>query len=58
MYQIWELPNHAAMDKMRKSAAISKLFEASYGFTESKPSKSVLLRKASDVKILFEPEKK
>jgi hypothetical protein len=57
VYQIWELPDHAAMDKMRRSAAVSKLFEASHGFAESKPSKSVLLRKASDVKILFEPEK-
>lgn len=57
-YDFWELPNHAAMDRIRKSDAAAKLAEASYGFIESKPSKSVILRKASDVKIMFEPQKK
>lgn len=57
-YDFWELPNHAALDKLRNSAAIAKLEEMSHKFTESRPSKSVILRKSSDVKILYEPEKK
>jgi len=57
-YDFWELPNHAAMDKIRKSETMARLAEASFGFIESKPSKSVILRKASDVKIMFEPQKK
>jgi len=56
-YGFWELPNHAALDRLRNSAAIAKLSEASYEFTEPRPSKSVTLRKASDTKIIYEPEK-
>jgi len=56
-YDFWELPNHAAMDKLRNSAAVASLGEASYGFMEPRPSKSVVLRKAADTKILFEPKK-
>ncbi len=57
-YDFWELPNHAAMDKLRNSAALARLAEASYEFTEPRPSKSVVLRKASDTKVVFEPKKK
>ncbi len=57
-YDFWELPNHAAQDKLRNSAAIAKLAEMSYKFTEPRPSKSVMLRKSSDVKIIYEPAKK
>jgi hypothetical protein len=57
-YEFWELPNHAALDKIRNSAAMAKLGEMSYKFTEPRPSKSVMLRRSSDVKIMFEPGKK
>ncbi len=57
-YDFWELPNHAALDKIRNSAAAAKLAEVSYKFAAPRPGKSVLLRKASDVKIIYEPEKK
>ncbi len=56
-YAFWELPDHAALDKLRGSEAIAKLSEASYEFTEPRPSKSVTLRKASDTKIIYEPKK-
>lgn len=57
-YDFVELPNHAALDKIRNSAAVAKLAEASYKFIEPRPGKSVFLRKSSDAKILYEPEKK
>ncbi len=56
-YQFWELPNHAAMDRIRGSESMARMVETSYEFTESRPSKSVILRNASDVKIIFEPKK-
>ena len=57
-YDFWEMPNHAAMDKLRNSPAVVKLSEMSYKYVEFRPSKSVLLRKSSDVKVIYEPEKK
>ena len=57
-YDFWELPNHAAMDKIRNSEAMGKLAETSYGFLEPRPRKSVVLRNASDVKIMFDPKVK
>jgi len=56
-YDFWELPNHAAMDKIRNSQATARLAETSYEFTEPKPSLSIVLRTARDVKIMFEPKK-
>jgi hypothetical protein len=56
-YDLWELPNHAALDKFRKSSAIGKLVEMSYKYTEPRPSKSVFLRRFSDVKVIYEPKK-
>ena len=57
-YDFWEMPNNAALDKLRKSAGMARLFEISYKYTEPRPVKSVLLRRSSDVKIIYEPEKK
>ena len=57
-YDFWEMPNHAAMDKIRDSPAAGKLAEMTYKYVEFRPQKSVLLRKSSDVKILYEPTKK
>lgn len=57
-YEFWELPNHAAMDRIRNSTAIAKMGEASYELIEPKPSKSVVLRKAADAKTIYEPKKK
>jgi hypothetical protein len=57
-YDFWEMPNHAALDKLRKSRAIAKLAEISYKYTESRPVKSILLRKSSDARIIYEPKKK
>lgn len=56
-YDLWELPNHAALDRIRKSEAIQRMVEGSYEFIEPKPSKSVILRSASDVRIIYEPKK-
>ncbi|HYB06903.1 MAG TPA: hypothetical protein VEB87_01970 [Nitrososphaerales archaeon] len=55
-YDFWELPNRAALDKVGGPAA-AKLAEMSYKFVEPRPSKSVLVRKASDVRIIWEPKK-
>ncbi len=57
-YDMWELPSHAALDRMRNSPAAVKLAEISYKYSEFRPVKSVLLRKYSDVKIIYEPSKK
>jgi len=47
-----------AVDKSRNSAAVDKYAELVYKYLEWRPSKSVLLRLLSDVRIMFEPEKK
>ena len=57
-YDFWELPNHATLDKFRKAPSVAKLAEISYKYTVPRPVKSVLLRKSSDVKIIYEPKKK
>ena len=56
-YDFWELPNHAAMDKIRGSSAMPKLMESFHDLVEPRPTKSIVLRRASDTKILFEPKK-
>ena len=55
-YDFWELPNRAALDKVG-GPAVAKLAEMSYKFIEPRPSKSVLVRKVSDVRIIWEPKK-
>lgn len=50
-YEFWELPNLAALDKV-KSAAVAKLGEALSKFFDPRPVKIVFLRKFGDVKIL------
>ena len=55
-YDFWELPNRAAMDKVG-GPAMAKLSEMSYKFVEPRPSKSQILRKAHEVKIIWEPKK-
>jgi len=57
-YDFWELPNHAALDKVRKSAAAGKLGEMTYKYIEWRPSKSILLRAMNDVQVMWEPKKK
>jgi hypothetical protein len=57
-YDMWELPNHAALDKIRNSPSSAKLSEVSYKYTEPRPVKSVMLRRMSDVKIIYEPPPK
>jgi len=57
-YDFWELPNHAALDKLRKSPSSDKYAEMVYKYQEWRPSKSIVLRRLSDVQIMFEPEKK
>jgi hypothetical protein len=55
-YDFWELPNRAALDKVG-GPAVAKLAEMSYKFIEPRPSKSVILRKAHEAKIIWEPKK-
>jgi hypothetical protein len=55
-YEIWEMPNRAALDKV-KGPEVAKLAEVSYKYTEPRPSKSMLLRKASDTTMIWEPKK-
>lgn len=57
-YDMWELPNHAALDKIRKSQGFTKMLEISYKYIEPRPIKQVLLRRISDVKMIYEPKKK
>jgi hypothetical protein len=56
-YDLYEMPNHSALDKMRKSDAVNRLVGMTYKFVEYRPSKSVLLRKINDV-MAWVPEKK
>jgi hypothetical protein len=57
-YDFYEMPNHAALDKARNSAAFAKMGELSYKFVERRPFKSVTLRTASDSKVMWEPKSK
>ena len=57
-YDFWELPNHAALDKIRKSQSVNKMSEMTYKYVEWRPSKSVLLRALNDVVVGWEPKKK
>jgi hypothetical protein len=57
-YDLWEMPNHASLDKIRKSRAVAKLAEMSYKYTEPRPVKSMTLRRFSDLKVIYEPKKK
>jgi hypothetical protein len=56
-YDFAELPNHASLDKMRKSKALDKLTEVTYKFVEPRPQKSVILRAMNDVRVSYEPKK-
>jgi len=58
VYDFWEMPNHGSLDKIRKSPAMAKLVEISYKYSDPRPVKSVLLRKSSDIKVMYEPKKK
>jgi len=55
-WEFWELPNRAALDKVGGPAA-AKLGEMSYKYLESRPTKSLLLRKANEAKVIWEPKK-
>jgi hypothetical protein len=57
-YDFYEMPNHASLDKARKSAAFAKMGEISYKFVERRPFKSVTLRTSSDSKVMWEPKSK
>ena len=57
-YDLWEMPSHAALDKLRRSPAMAKLSEMTYKFIEPRPVKSILLRKFSDLKVFYEPKKR
>jgi hypothetical protein len=57
-YEFVELPNHAALDKMRTAKSMRKLAALSYKYIESRPTKTVLLRKMNEVKVTWEPQKK
>jgi hypothetical protein len=57
-YDFYEMPNHAALDKMRKSNAVNRLVEMTYKYIEFRPGKSVLLRAMNDVQVMWEPQKK
>lgn len=56
--EMWEAPNHAALDKVRKANALATLAEKTYGLTEPRPTKWVTLRAARDVKIIYKPKPK
>lgn len=57
-YEMWEVPNRAALDRMRESSAFGKLMEKTYGMTEPRPVMSRMLRTAKDVTIMYEPRPK
>ena len=57
-YDLYEMPDHAALGKARNSTAFAKLGEASYKFVERRPFKSVILRTSSDSKVMWEPKPK
>ena len=55
-WEFWELPNRAALDKVG-GPAVAKLSEMSYKYIERRPNKSVILRKANEAKVIWEPKK-
>jgi len=55
-WEFWELPNRAALDKVG-GPAVARLAEMSYKYTEPRPSKSLILRKANEAKVIWEPKK-
>lgn len=55
-WEFWELPNRAALDKVG-GPAVAKLAEMSYKYIEPRPTKSLILRKAHEAKIIWEPKK-
>ena len=55
-WDFWELPNRAALDKVG-GPAVAKLAEMSFKYTEPRPVKSVILRKANEARIIWEPKK-
>jgi hypothetical protein len=60
-YEIWEFPDLAAFDKARETNAFEELFRRTYDMTDTTAAargKSVLLRTATDVKIIYEPPTK
>jgi hypothetical protein len=55
-WDLWELPNRAALDKVGGPAA-AKYAEMTFKFIEPRPQKSLLLRKANEARIIWEPKK-
>ena len=55
-WEFWELPNRATLDKVGGPAA-AKLAEMSYKYAEPRPAKSLILRKANEAKVIWEPKK-
>ncbi len=55
-YDLWELPNHASLDRIRKSEAMGELAAKTYSLIHPRPSMSRTLRRVKDVKIMFEPK--
>jgi len=55
-WDFWELPNRAALDKVG-GPAVAKLAETTFKFVEPRPSKSLLVRKANEARIIWEPKK-
>lgn len=55
-WEFWELPNRAALDKVG-GPAVARLMEMSHKYIETGPTKSLVLRKAHDARIIWEPKK-
>jgi hypothetical protein len=55
-WDFWELPNRAALDKVG-GPAVAKLSEMAFKFIEPRPTKSLLVRKANEAKVIWEPSK-
>ena len=54
----WEMPNHAALDKVRETNAFADLLRATYAMTEPNPNDSSYWRKAEETKVMWEPKAK
>ena len=60
-YELWEFPDSAAFDKVRETNAFEEITRRTYDMTDNTAAargKSILLRTARDVKIIYEPPPK
>jgi hypothetical protein len=55
-YALWEIDGYAILDKLRGSTSFANLVDMEHKYVEPQPTKSILMRRASDMKVMDEPK--